>query len=90
MTHLQVRGMYLHELVFCSCCLSRSLQWPRIGLELDVKEILRMGRVVLITGVLQFPVCFGAQYLFFVAVESAGLKLGSGSYAAMHLGLAHP
>ncbi|CAK9044810.1 Glutathione-regulated potassium-efflux system protein KefC (K(+)/H(+) antiporter) [Durusdinium trenchii] len=58
-----------------------------IGLELDVKEILRMGRVVLITGVLQFPVCFGAQYLFFVAVESAGLKLGSGSYAAMYCAL---
>lgn len=58
-----------------------------IGLELDVKEILRMGRVVLLTGLFQFPVCFGAQYLVFVAVESAGLKFGSGSYAAMYCAL---
>jgi Kef-type K+ transport system membrane component KefB len=32
-------------------------------------------------------VCFGAQYLVFVAVESAGLKFGSGSYAAMYCAL---
>ena len=31
--------------------------------------------------------CFGAQYLVFVAVESAGLKVGSGSYAAMYCAL---
>lgn len=31
--------------------------------------------------------CFGAQYLVFVAVESAGLKFGSGSYAAMYCAL---
>ena len=66
-----------------------------IGLELDVKEILRMGRVVLLTGLFQllgpefskriklrFPVCFGAHYLVFAVIEGAGLKFGSGSYAA--------
>lgn len=71
-----------------------------IGLELDVKEILRMGRVVLLTGLFQlldsarpgdlelsnsrprFPVCFGAHYLIFAVIEGAGLKFGSGSYAA--------
>ena len=59
---------------------------PKISrLELDVKEILRMGRVVLLTGLFQFPVCFGAHYLVFVAVESMGLQFGAGSYAAMYL-----
>lgn len=59
-----------------------------IGLELDVKEILRMGRVVLLTGLFQFPVCFGAHYLVFVAVESmGGIQFGQGSYAAMYCAL---
>ena len=58
-----------------------------IGLELDVKEILRMGRVVLITGIFQFPVCFGAQYLAFVAFTNAGLQLGSGAYPALYCAL---
>ena len=57
-----------------------------LRLELDVKEILRMGRVVLLTGLFQFPVCFGAHYLVFVAVESmGGIQFGQGSYAAMYL-----
>ncbi|CAJ1347786.1 unnamed protein product, partial [Effrenium voratum] len=57
-----------------------------IGLELDVKEILRMGRVVLLTGLFQFPVCLSVQYLLFTALQSAGLSLGSG-YAAMYCAL---
>lgn len=63
-----------------------------IGLELDVHEILRMGRVVLLTGLLQFPVCFGVHYLVFTALSAMGLSMGSGQYAGMcpsqcHLGL---
>jgi len=33
-----------------------------IGLELDVKELLKMGKVVLMTGFLQYPVCFGIMW----------------------------
>lgn len=33
-----------------------------IGLELDVKELLKMGKVVLCTGFLQYPVCFGVMW----------------------------
>lgn len=62
--------------------------YKNLRLELDVKEILRMGRVVLLTGLFQFPVCFGAHYLVFVAVESmGGIQFGQGSYAAMYLGM---
>eukprot|EP00440_Ansanella_granifera_P023709 gb/GFBE01025751.1/.p1 GENE.gb/GFBE01025751.1/~~gb/GFBE01025751.1/.p1 ORF type:complete len:801 (+),score=204.52 gb/GFBE01025751.1/:1-2403(+) len=59
-----------------------------IGLELDVKEILKMGRVVLLTGLLQFPICAGVQILIFSAVHAAGLSLGAGPYAAMYVGIA--
>jgi len=33
-----------------------------IGLELDVKELLKMGKVVLCTGFFQYPVCFGIMW----------------------------
>ena len=56
-----------------------------------------MGRVVLLTGLLQFPVCFGVgalakeaemvfsevQYLVFTALSAMGLSMGSGQYAGM-------
>ncbi|CAE8650932.1 unnamed protein product, partial [Polarella glacialis] len=58
-----------------------------IGLELDVKELLKMGRVVLITGFLQFPICAFFQILFFSGLHAAGLSLGSGPYAAMYCGI---
>mmetsp|Transcript_19163 Transcript_19163/g.43405 ORF Transcript_19163/g.43405 Transcript_19163/m.43405 type:complete len:519 (+) Transcript_19163:161-1717(+) len=58
-----------------------------IGLELDVKEILRMGRVVLLTGLFQFPVCFGAQYVIFSGLTLFGLSFGTGQYAAMYVAL---
>jgi len=58
-----------------------------IGLELDVHEILRMGRVVLLTGLFQFPVCFGAQYLIFTGLNAIGLSMGSGDSAVMYCAL---
>ncbi|CAE7818279.1 KEA5, partial [Symbiodinium necroappetens] len=58
-----------------------------IGLELDVHEILRMGRVVLLTGFFQFPVCFGAQYLIFSGLGLLGLSFGTGEYANMYVAL---
>eukprot|EP00435_Cladocopium_sp_Y103_P014008 s638_g3.t1 len=58
-----------------------------IGLELDVHEILRMGRVVLLTGLFQFPVCFGAQYLIFTGLNALGLSMGAGDSAVMYCSL---
>jgi len=58
-----------------------------IGLELDVHEILRMGRVVLLTGLFQFPVCFGAQYLIFTGLNALGLSMGAGDSAVMYCAL---
>eukprot|EP00438_Fugacium_kawagutii_P006828 Skav227026 [mRNA] locus=scaffold456:236256:249187:+ [translate_table: standard] len=57
------------------------------GLELDVHEILRMGRVVLLTGLFQFPVCFGAHYLIFTGLNAAGLSMGTGDSAVMYCAL---
>mmetsp|Transcript_37931 Transcript_37931/g.68558 ORF Transcript_37931/g.68558 Transcript_37931/m.68558 type:complete len:866 (-) Transcript_37931:205-2802(-) len=58
-----------------------------IGLELDVSELLKMGKVVLLTGALQFPICAGVQVLLFSALSSAGLPLGTGDYAPMYCGV---
>ena len=58
-----------------------------IGLELDVKVLLKMGRVVIITGLLQFPICAGSMVAIFVGLESAGLNFGSGKYSAVYCGL---
>eukprot|EP00931_Biecheleriopsis_adriatica_P049456 TRINITY_DN28610_c0_g1_i1.p1 TRINITY_DN28610_c0_g1~~TRINITY_DN28610_c0_g1_i1.p1 ORF type:complete len:904 (+),score=166.38 TRINITY_DN28610_c0_g1_i1:139-2850(+) len=58
-----------------------------IGLELDVKALLNMGRVVILVGLLQFPICAGIQVAFFSALHAAGLNLGTGQYAAMYCGI---
>jgi len=57
-----------------------------IGLELDVSEIMKMGRVVIGTGLLQFPLCAGVMTAIFSGFEAAGLSWGSGQYAALYVG----
>merc|ERR1719469_1411592 len=59
-----------------------------IGLELDVKALLKMGRVVIVTGLLQFPICAGVQIAIFKALESVGFNFGSGPFASFYCGLA--
>jgi len=58
-----------------------------IGLELDVSEILKMGKVVITTGLLQFPLCAGIMTGIFVLLQSMGLSWGSGQYAALYVGM---
>lgn len=58
-----------------------------IGLELDMKELLKMGKVVLITGALQFPVCVLTMYGIFLGIQGAGISLGSGPYSALYCAL---
>jgi Kef-type K+ transport system membrane component KefB len=58
-----------------------------IGLELDFRELLKMGRVVITTGLLQFPICAGIMTSLFLGLEAAGFNFGSGKYAAMYCGV---
>jgi len=56
-----------------------------IGLELDVSEVLRMGSVVCITGLVQFPICLTCHYAFFSALIAAGINFGEGEFTTLYL-----
>lgn len=58
-----------------------------IGLELNLKELLKMGKVVLVTGLLQFPICAGVMFGIFTALQALGLSFGSGDYVALYMAL---
>jgi Kef-type K+ transport system membrane component KefB len=56
-----------------------------IGLEIDAHKMLQAGRRVLIPGIVQFPLCMGAAYAAFLALEATGLSLGAGPYARLYV-----
>lgn len=60
-----------------------------VGLELDVSGLLRMGKVVLLTGLLQFPLSAAVTYGICVLWEQAfGMSLaGSGQYAILYVSM---
>jgi Kef-type K+ transport system membrane component KefB len=58
-----------------------------VGLELNVKELLKMGKVVLVTGALQFPICAGLHICTFMGLSAAGLSFGEGDMATMYSGM---
>jgi Kef-type K+ transport system membrane component KefB len=58
-----------------------------VGLELDVMELLKMGKVVLLTGLFQFPVCAGIHIGVFSGLHAAGLSFGEGDLAPMYVGM---
>jgi Kef-type K+ transport system membrane component KefB len=49
-----------------------------IGLELDVMELLKMGKVVIVTGLMQFPTCAVVHICIFTALAAIGLDFGCG------------
>ena len=53
-----------------------------IGLELDLKKLLAAGKPVLITGILQFPLCVALGLAFFLPL---GLGKGSGEFGLLYL-----
>lgn len=55
-----------------------------IGLELDVSELLKMGRVVIGTGIVQFPLCLICMFGLFTAFDDVGVSLGDGAYATLY------
>jgi len=58
-----------------------------IGLELDIMALLKMGKVVLVTGGFQFPICAGIMVAIFMGLEAIGLNFGTGPYASMYCGM---
>ncbi|MDP7037729.1 MAG: cation:proton antiporter [Myxococcota bacterium] len=59
-----------------------------IGLEIDLKKMLSAGRLVIVTGAVQFPICVGLGYLIFNGVSSLGIQVGSGTYGTLYAALA--
>src|SRR4051794_34966468 len=53
-----------------------------IGLELDLNKLLAAGRPVVLTGVLQFPLCVALGLLFFIPF---GFTLGGGDFGLLYL-----
>mmetsp|Transcript_64608 Transcript_64608/g.179161 ORF Transcript_64608/g.179161 Transcript_64608/m.179161 type:complete len:502 (+) Transcript_64608:78-1583(+) len=58
-----------------------------VGLELNVKEVLKMGKVVIVTGLCQFPVCAISMFGVFMALNAIGISLGNGDFATLYVGV---
>jgi Kef-type K+ transport system membrane component KefB len=53
-----------------------------IGLEMDLKKLMVAGKPVLVTGVLQFPLCVALGLLFFYPL---GFRVGGGDFGLLYL-----
>ncbi|HEX2390597.1 MAG TPA: cation:proton antiporter [Casimicrobiaceae bacterium] len=53
-----------------------------IGLELDLKKLLAAGKPVLVTGVLQFPLCVALGLAFFIPF---GFRMSGGDFGLLYL-----
>ena len=53
-----------------------------IGLELDLKKLLAAGRPVLVTGILQFPLCVALGLAFFIPF---GFRMSGGDFGLLYL-----
>ncbi len=56
-----------------------------IGLEIDLKKIVRAGKVIIVTAAVQIVGCFALGLLLFVLI---GLPLGGGQFDALYLAAA--
>ncbi len=59
-----------------------------IGLEIDLKKMLGAGRLVVVTGALQFPLSAGFAFLVLAGLQRLGLPLGAGRFTALYLAVA--
>ncbi len=59
-----------------------------IGLEIDLRKMLAAGRLVIVTGVLQFPVSLGLGWLVLKGLTTLGLSFGEGAYAVLYIAVA--
>lgn len=59
-----------------------------IGLEIDLRKMLAAGKFVIVTGLLQFPVCVGLSYLALWGLEAVGLPLIADPFARLYVAIA--
>ncbi|MDX2457042.1 MAG: cation:proton antiporter [Gammaproteobacteria bacterium] len=59
-----------------------------IGLEIDVRKLLASGRILVVSGLLQYPLCvaFGIAVTKLLMFAGVGEELLSGSYAPLYIG----
>jgi len=59
-----------------------------IGLEIDVRKLLASGRILIVSGLLQYPLCvaFGVAVTKLLVFAGIGGDLLSGSYAPLYIG----
>jgi Kef-type K+ transport system membrane component KefB len=59
-----------------------------IGLEIDVRKLLASGRILIVSGLLQYPLCvvFGVAVTKLLLFAGIGGELLSGSYAPLYIG----
>ena len=59
-----------------------------IGLEIDVRKLLASGRILIVSGLLQYPLCvaFGVAITKLLVFAGIGGELLSGSYAPLYIG----
>jgi Kef-type K+ transport system membrane component KefB len=59
-----------------------------IGLEIDLKKMLAAGRLVIVPGVLQFPICVAMGWAILKGLTLFGLSFGEGNYALLYTAIA--
>jgi Kef-type K+ transport system membrane component KefB len=59
-----------------------------IGLEINVRGMLKAGRKVIIPGLLQFPLSVAAAYGCLLLLENVGIDVGVGTYARLYVAIA--
>ncbi len=58
-----------------------------IGLEINLKKLLASGKVLIITGLLQFPLCIAFGYAVGAALKASGWEIMQGTYMPLYIGL---
>jgi Kef-type K+ transport system membrane component KefB len=59
-----------------------------IGVEIDLKKLLASGKVLIVTGLLQFPLCIGFGWGVAWLAGAAGWDSLTGQYTALYAGIA--
>ncbi|MHC5037582.1 MAG: cation:proton antiporter domain-containing protein [Planctomycetota bacterium] len=57
-----------------------------IGLEIDVKKLIARGKTLIITGLLQFPLCIAFGYAVALTLQATGWEIMQGSYLPLYVG----
>lgn len=57
-----------------------------IGLEIDLRKLLKSGRALIVTGIAQFPLCVGFGVAVGLAAASSGISFLQGEFVPLYLG----